>query len=93
MKIRNLTKSLLFALTLLIFNPSYAELPSALSININNATAEQLETIKGIGSKKAQAIIEYRTEHGNFTSVEDLTSVKGIGNKFIEKNKTLLSTE
>lgn len=89
MKIRNLV----LVLALLILNPSYAEFPSALSININDATAEQLETIKGIGNKKAQAIIDYRTEYGDFTSVEDLTNVKGIGNKFIEKHKALLSTE
>ena len=49
------------------------------SININTASSEMLQTLKGIGETKAQAIIDYRTEHGPFQSVDELINVKGIG--------------
>lgn len=48
-------------------------------ININTATAEELETLPGIGEKRAQAIVEDRQNHGPFRTVEELTRVKGIG--------------
>lgn len=50
-------------------------------ININEADAARLQTLKGIGASKAQAIIDYRTENGNFSSVDELTNVSGIGEK------------
>lgn len=61
------------------------------AININTATAMQLSTLKGIGMKKAQAIISYRETHGGFTHINDLQKVKGIGEKFIEKNQKHLT--
>lgn len=54
-------------------------------ININTATNEQFATVKGIGVKKAQAIIDYRKEHGNFVSLDDLMNVKGIGEGTLKK--------
>ncbi|MCG9730202.1 helix-hairpin-helix domain-containing protein [Shewanella sp. Isolate13] len=60
-------------------------------IKINSATAEELSTLNGIGESKAAAIVEYRKTHGNFSSVEQLTNVKGIGEKLIEKNRSQLS--
>ena len=54
------------------------------TININTATLEELQTIKGIGKKKAEAIFQYRKEHGAFRSKEDLLQVKGIGKKALE---------
>ncbi len=64
------------------------ELPSAESnisaddsININEATAEELETLNGIGPVTAEKIIQYRTEYGKFESKEELMEVNGIGEK------------
>lgn len=48
-------------------------------LNINIATVEQLQTLKGIGKTKAQAIIDYRNEYGSFQTIEDIMNVKGIG--------------
>ena len=49
------------------------------AVNINTATKEELTTLKGIGDKKAQAIIDYRKKNGDFKTVEDLEKVEGIG--------------
>ena len=54
------------------------------TININTATLEELQTIKGIGKKKAEAILQYRKEHGALRTKEDLLQVKGIGKKALE---------
>ncbi len=47
-------------------------------VNINTATAEQLQTLPGIGQAKANAIVAYRESNGNFSSIEDLRNVPGI---------------
>ena len=54
------------------------------TVNINTATLEELQTIKGIGKKKAEAILQYRKEHGAFRTKEELLQVKGIGKKALE---------
>lgn len=54
-------------------------------VDINSATAAQLEHINGIGPAKAQAIVDYRTKHGPFQQVDDLAKVDGIGPKLLEK--------
>lgn len=57
-------------------------------VNINTATAENLAAnIKGVGKKKAEAIIAYREANGPFKSVEELAKVKGIGQKLLQKNR------
>lgn len=56
-------------------------------ININTAGLIELQDIPGIGAKKAQAIVDYRNAHGAFISVNDLTKVKGIGDKMLQKMK------
>lgn len=54
-------------------------------VNINTASAEELMSLSGIGPTKAQAIVDYRTNFGNFTSIDQLTSVSGIGEKTLAK--------
>lgn len=53
-------------------------------VRINSATAEDLQTLQGIGPSKASAIIAYRDEHGPFQTAEDLLQVSGIGEKTLE---------
>ena len=59
--------------------------PRSGKVNINTATLEQLETLPRIGTKTAQSIIEYRTQNGLFEKAEDLTKVRGIGEKTVEE--------
>lgn len=54
-------------------------------ININEADIETLAELPGIGPQKAKAIFEYQEEHGAFASLAELTNVKGIGEKTLEK--------
>ena len=54
-------------------------------ININTATFQELQTLRGIGPTMAQRIIEYRQTSGRFATVDDLTNVKGVGEKTLEK--------
>ena len=63
------------------------------SININRATEAELVALDGVGSSKAQAIILYRETFGGFKTVDELTKVKGIGTKTIEKNRRRLSVQ
>lgn len=62
-------------------------------VNINTADAETLATLQGIGEKRADAIVDYRTRHGPFVSVDDLVKVKGIGVKTVEKNRDRMTVE
>ena len=61
------------------------------SVNINTANAEELQMLPKIGPQKAQAIIDYRKEHGNFTSLDDLKNVSGIGEKIFEGLKQYIT--
>lgn len=59
-------------------------------ININTATAEELMTLPGIGETKAEAIINYRNENGNFSKIEDVMQVPGIKEGAFDKIKLLI---
>lgn len=56
-------------------------------ISLNRATKDELMTLSGIGESKAKSIISYRTENGNFKSIEEIKNVKGIGDSIFEKIK------
>ncbi len=56
-------------------------------ININTATKEELVTLSGIGESKAEAIIKYREENGNYKNIEDIKNVSGIGDALFAKIK------
>ena len=56
-------------------------------ISINKATKEQLQNLTGIGESKAEAIIKYREENGDFKKIEDIKNVNGIGESAFEKIK------
>jgi competence protein ComEA len=63
-------------------------------VNINTADASTLSReLKGIGMKRAQAIVDYRTKNGPFKSVDELTLVKGIGPAALAKNREFIRTE
>ncbi|HNP62970.1 MAG TPA: helix-hairpin-helix domain-containing protein [Woeseiaceae bacterium] len=73
------------AATLLLTLPILA---FAGQVNINTADAETISAeLNGIGLSKAKAIVEYRKKHGPFNSADDLSLVKGIGEKTVEKNR------
>jgi len=55
------------------------------AVDLNTATKEELDTVKGIGPVKAQAIVDYRKKNGPFKSVDDLKNVKGFGEKTVAK--------
>ena len=74
-------KRLFFAVVmLLVFSTSVFA-----KVNINTAPVTELEALPGIGPSKAEAIVKYREEKGNFKTIEDLKNVKGIGDKMFEK--------
>ena len=60
-------------------------------INLNSATAEQLQSIPGIGPVTAKSIVEYRTKVGKFNKIEEIINVKGIGEKKFQKIKDRLA--
>ncbi len=71
----------------------HAKAAMTAKVNINTASAEELMKVKGIGAKRAAAIIAYRTQHGKFASLEELTKVKGVNAKFLAKNRDHLTID
>jgi competence protein ComEA len=63
---------------------------SSEKVNLNSATAEQLQALPGIGPGIAKSIIDHRTKVGKFSRVEEIINVKGIGEKKFQKIKDRL---
>lgn len=93
--ISNLPSIFLFILLSIFSFQAYAENESHQQVlNINTANAEDIsKALKGVGIKKAQAIIEYRESYGDFHHVDELTAVKGIGKSTLAKNVHLIVLE
>ena len=63
------------------------------AVDINTADADTLMSIKGIGEKRAAAIIDHRNEHGSFESVDELVNVKGISQSLVDKARESLEVK
>jgi competence protein ComEA len=62
------------------------------TVNINRSDAQTMAAVlNGIGLKRAESIVAYRNENGDFKSIDDLKAVKGIGEAIIEKNKSKIT--
>ena len=62
-------------------------------ININQASLEELDKLPGIGPAYAQKIIDWRDQNGDFSNIEEIKNIKGIGDKTFEKLKDLISVD
>ena len=62
-------------------------------LNINTASVDELQTLPNIGEATAQRIIDYRTQHGDFSSVDDIQNVRGIGAKTLEKIRPFINAK
>jgi competence protein ComEA len=70
-----------------------AKAPAQSKVNINTATAKELENLSGVGPKTAEKIVTYRQEHGEFASVEQLRQVPGIGDKKLAAIQDMISVK
>ncbi len=99
MKVKTLFASFLAALTLCWANVLLADAPAtqmavAQTVNINDADASTLAAVlDGVGLRRAEAIVLYRTENGKFYSAEELTAVRGIGESTVARNEKKIRVE
>jgi len=78
-------------------NPAWAQdtaSPAVAAVNINKADAATIASaLKGVGNARAQEIVRYRETYGPFTSVDELTDVKGIGKSTLDDNRARITLE
>ncbi|MDI6698430.1 MAG: helix-hairpin-helix domain-containing protein [Candidatus Saccharicenans sp.] len=89
-----LAAGLLVLMGLMVFSPGFAQnQPKAGpgKININTASAAELQNLPRIGPKVAQRIVDYRTQNGPFKKIEDIMKVRGIGEKVFNQIKDLIT--
>lgn len=102
MKLADLLKATVLGVSLLALPAAHAAAESAPAevpvqqvsqrVNINTADVSTLAaSLRGVGVKKAEAIVAYRDEHGPFQSVDELINVKGIGAKVLEQLRPQVS--
>ena len=85
--------SIIIVLVLVFVWISHLVAADSQKININTASADELMNLKGIGEKKAKAIVEFRKANGLFKQPEDLIKVPGIGPKTLEANISRITVE
>jgi competence protein ComEA len=83
--------ALAFALALVVAPAFAADAPAGV-VNVNTASAAELERLPGVGETVALRIVEHREKNGAFKSVEDLMLVRGIGEKSFERIKPFVAT-
>lgn len=100
MKLQNLITMIFTLVVLTLGSVTLAEETSSrmsvdvVTVNVNEADAATIaNTLSGVGLSRAQAIVDYRNQHGKFYSAEELTAVKGIGQSTVEKNLSRITTE
>ena len=71
--------------------PESASQAATSPLNLNAASATQLESLPGIGARTAERIIEYRQKNGGFKKIEELMNVRGVGEKSFLKLKPLIT--
>lgn len=81
----------IFANDAQVKSPVLSSPPASQKINLNTADIKTLtQSFKGIGQKRAQAIIDYRQKHGNFKSIAELAEVRGLGKTFVNAHLSQL---
>jgi competence protein ComEA len=73
------------------FSASAKKKPPAAPVNLNTATSEELQLVPGIGPVTAEKILQMRKSYGAFKSVDDLSAIRGIGPKRLEKMRKYLT--
>ncbi len=86
-------KRILLMLTMMLSMAIAGTVYAGGTMNVNTASVEQLQAVKGIGPKTAEEIVAYRKANGDFSTIEGLTAVKGIGEKKLAKIKGSLTVE
>lgn len=77
--------------TIAVASPLVEEITDAHTIDANHASPDELQALKGVGPRKAAAIVKERQQHGAFIDARDLTRVKGIGQKLADTLEQRLS--
>jgi competence ComEA-like helix-hairpin-helix protein len=81
----------LLAFSIFLFSASAKKKPPAAPVNLNTATSEELQLVPGIGPVTAEKILQMRKSYGAFKSVDDLSAIRGIGPKRLEKMRKYLT--